>query len=126
MNAYEQLTGLAHLYLEDSWVLGVFEAPDELRFDVEAVLTEQHPDWQPSKAGEQYTYKRLALIFSRPREVIWLERMSGPPAVDATGEMDYGNIDVFTWDGSRFELEGDWGRVRVEGDPPLVVYAPDR
>lgn len=125
MNGYEHLPGLEHLYLEDSWVLGVFEEPDELRFDVEAVLTEQHPDWHPPKPGEQYAYKRLALVFRRPREVVWLERMTGRPAVDATGEVDYGAFDVFTWDGSQFDLEGDWGYVRVEGDPPLVVYAHD-
>lgn len=125
MKGYEHLPGLAHLYLEDSWVLGVFEEPDELRFDVEAVLTEQHPDWHPPKPGEQYAYRRLALTFRRPRDVVWLERMTGRPAVDATGEEDYGNIDVFTWEGSRFDLQGDWGHVVVNGDPPVVVYAAD-
>jgi hypothetical protein len=113
LKGYDQLPGFEHLYLEDSWVLGVHESDDELRFDVEAVLTESHPDWHPPKDREVYAYKRLALVFARPRQVTWLRRMSGPPAVDASGEVDYGNIDLFEWENDTYELEGEWGRVRV-------------
>jgi len=122
---YEQLPGLEHVYLEDSWVLGVFETADELRFVVEAVLTEQHPEWHTPKPSEQYAYKRIALVFRRPREVVWVERMSGLPAMDASDELDYGNIDAFTWDGLVFDLSGDWGHVRVKGVTPVVVDAAD-
>ena len=121
VTSYEELPGFEHLYLEDSWVLRVNDTPGELRFDMEAVLTEDHPQWHPPKPGEQYAYKRVALVFAKPRRVQWAERMHGPPAVDASGEVDYGNIDVFTWDGTRFELQGDWGKVSVDGDPPLVI-----
>ena len=121
MTGYEELPGFEHLYLEDSWVLGVHESGDELRFDIEVVLTENHPDWLPPKLGELYAYKRVALVFRKPREVTWLERMTGPPAVDASGEIDYGHIDVFRWAGSTFDLQGEWGRVRVHGDPPVVI-----
>lgn len=114
-----------HVYLEDSWVLGVFETADELRFVVEAVLTEQHPEWHTPKPSEQYAYKLIALVFRRPREVVWVERMSGLPAMDASGELDYGNIDAFTWDGLVFDLSGDWGHVRVKGVTPVVVDAGD-
>jgi hypothetical protein len=121
MAGYEDLAGFEHLYLEDSWVLAVHESEHELRFDLEAVLTEEHPEWHPPKAGEVYAYKRLAVAFREPREVTWLERATGPPSVDASGEADYGNIDVFTWEGNSFDLHGDWGHVRVEGNPPVIV-----
>jgi hypothetical protein len=121
MPGYEQLPGFEHLYLEDSWVLGVEESPDELRFDVEAVMTEDHPEWHPRRPNEQYAYKRLAVVFHKPRHVTWVARMTWAPAVDASGEVDYGNIDVFTWEGSLFDLQGDWGHVLVEGDPPVVL-----
>jgi hypothetical protein len=121
MKGYEQLSGFEHLYLEDSWVLAVGERANELRFDLEAVLTEDHPDWHPPKPDEVYAYKRLAVVFLKPREVTWVKRMTGPPAVDASGEVDYGNIDVFMWDGDLFDLQGDWGHVRVVSDPPVVV-----
>jgi hypothetical protein len=95
MTGYEHLPGFEHLYLEDSWVLGVHESADELRFDVEAVLTEDHPEWHPPKTDAVHTYKRLSLVFPNTRNVTWAERMTGPPAVDASGEADYGHIDVF-------------------------------
>lgn len=53
MAGYETIPGLEHIYLEDSWVLGVSETDSSLTFDLEAVLTEHHPDWQPPRAGEQ-------------------------------------------------------------------------
>ena len=121
MRTYAELPGFEHLYLEDSWVLAVEHRPAELRFDIEAVLMESHPEWAPPKRDEQYSYCRAAIVFRNPRAVKWVQRMEGPPAVDASGEVDYGNIDVFEWDGSSFELQGDWGHVRIEGDAPVVV-----
>jgi hypothetical protein len=41
------------------------------------------------------TYRRVALAFAHPRSVEWLKRMKAPPAVDASGEVDFDNIDVF-------------------------------
>jgi len=38
--------------------------------------------------------------------VQWVDRMTGPPAVDASGEVDYGNIDLFTCREGLFELQG--------------------
>jgi hypothetical protein len=43
MAGYETISGLENVYLEDSWVLGVHESDASLSFDLEAVLTEQHP-----------------------------------------------------------------------------------
>ena len=70
-------------------VLGVHESVASLSFDLDAVLTEQHPRWEPCKPGEQYTYRRLTLTFPNMRRVEWLDR-GGPPAVDATGNATRG------------------------------------
>jgi hypothetical protein len=51
--------------------------------------------------------------------------MKAPPAVDASAEVDFGNIDVFRWDRSVFELEGDRGSVRVVARPPTVRDATE-
>jgi hypothetical protein len=121
MIGYEHLPGFEHLYLEDSWVLGIRESADELRFEVEAALTQDHPEWHPPEADAVHTYKRLVVVFRKPRQVTWVQRMAGPPAVDASGEIDYGHIDVFTWDESLFDLAGDWGHVRVVAERPVVL-----
>jgi hypothetical protein len=62
----------------------------------------------------------MSLVFARPRRVEWI-RKAVTEFGDATGEIDYGNIDSIQWDGTAYELAGDWGRVRVESDAPTVV-----
>jgi hypothetical protein len=119
---YHDLPGFENVYLEDSWVLAVTDDTDELRLRLEIVLTEQHPRWAPPKPDEVYSYASASLVFMNPRHLEWTRR-AGPPASDASGGSDWGNIDSFTWDGSRYELEGDWGAVIVEGDRPQLVYA---
>ena len=99
MPGYAQIAGLENVYLEDSWVLGVHESDGGLSFDLEAVLTEGHPQWNQPKPGEVYCYRRLALIFPSVRGVEWIERGTRP-ATDATGEQDWGHIDTFVGDGS--------------------------
>ena len=41
---YSQFPGLAGVYLEDSYVLGISEVPGQLTFDLDAVLTPGSPD----------------------------------------------------------------------------------
>ena len=109
MPGYAQIAGLENVYLEDSWVLGVHESDGSLSFDLEAVLTEGHPQWNQPKPGEVYCYRRLALIFPSVRGVEWIER-GMRPATDATGEQDWGHIDTFVGDGAA-TVVGDWGNV---------------
>jgi hypothetical protein len=44
-----------------------------------------------------------------------LHRSDAPTATDASGELDFGNIDVFSavdWDGERaWEMSGGWGEL---------------
>jgi hypothetical protein len=120
---YDQLPGFEHIYLEDSYLLGVSESHGGLCFDVEAVLTGQHPRWSPGKPGEAYTYLRIAIVFSNPRSVTWLQRPM-KPVVGPDGQIDYGNVDSFIWQNGHYELAGEWGRVMIEGEPPSVVEIP--
>jgi hypothetical protein len=91
---------------------GVYESDGSLSFDLEAVLTEGHPQWNQPKPGEVYCYQRLALIFQNVRGVEWIER-GMRPATDATGEHDWGNIDTFVADGARLRT------VRGLGERPV-------
>lgn len=117
---YSELAGLESLYLEDSYVLGINAGPSNVRFELEAVVTENHPEWSPPKSGEQYAYLRADLVFPNPRRIDWVER-SMKPVADANGEIDYGNIDSFTWHADCFDLRGEWGHLRIESDAPFVT-----
>jgi hypothetical protein len=120
IGTYDQLPGLEHLYLEDSYLLAVHEDGDELRLDIEAVMTEQHPRFTPRKPHETYSYLRVAIVFIEPRSVDWLER-SMKPITDPDGETDYGNIDSFTFDQDRYEITGEWGHIVLHGTAPVVI-----
>jgi hypothetical protein len=84
VSSYADLPGLEYLYLEDSYALGIAHEPGELRIDLEAVLTEQHPRYRPPKSDEQYCYMRLAISFPQPRSVTWIRR-DMKPLTDSTG-----------------------------------------
>ncbi|HZR49665.1 MAG TPA: hypothetical protein VFB06_09120 [Streptosporangiaceae bacterium] len=114
--SYSELPALQSVYLEDSFVLAIEESPDELVFELDAVLMATHPSYAPPRPGEQYCFRRARLVF-KPDNVSWLAR-SQTRFRDASGEEDLGNIDVFTTDHHRYHLEGDWGTVDVTSSVP--------
>ncbi len=122
MKGYEDLPGFEHLYLEDSFVLGIDETASEVRFRVEAVLTKDHPQWIDSSPSEVNTYMQLTITFPQARNVWWEER-SMRPIRGPDGDVDYGNIDAFRWDGSHYQVAGEWGHVHIESDPPQIIPA---
>ena len=117
MQNYTELPGFEHVYLEDSWVLGIEEGTGSLRFRLDAVLTPGHPRYAAPAAGEQHCYVSAVLAFDGVAEIRWLSR-SGEVAVDASGETDLGHVDSLVHDGDRFSIEGDWGAVEVHAAAP--------
>ena len=110
---YHDITSLANVYLEDSFVIGIREQVGVVAFELEAVLTESHGSYLPPNLGEQYCYRRATLSFSGVRNINW-SRKEMPRFFDASGEIDFGNIDSFVIDNSVSTLEGDWGAVMIE------------
>lgn len=114
---YTQFPGLTGVYLEDSYVLGIAEAPGRLTFKLEAVLTPESPVYHPARPGEQYCYASGSLVFAGASRIEW-ERRTAAHYTDADGEEDLGNIDILAVDGESLVVEGDWGRVRIVGSQP--------
>src|SRR5262245_43579479 len=114
---YNSFPGLAGVFLEDSYVLGISESSGQVVFRLDAVLTPEHPAYHSPHPGEQYRYAKGNLIFPDVTRVQWLRR-SGSHYTDASGEEDLGNIDILTVDGDAFVAEGDWGAVRISGAQP--------
>jgi hypothetical protein len=118
---YYQVPGLEHVYLEDSYVTGINELPGCLEFSLEVVLREGHPLYEPPDPGEQYSYRTGRLVFSGVQRVHWIERHL-TPFEDATGQIDYGNIDALCETDGVYRIEGDWGRVEVVSSPPKLLW----
>ncbi|MGI5377901.1 hypothetical protein ACQEV2_27375 [Streptomyces sp. CA-251387] len=121
---YPQLAGFENLYLEDSFVLGIEATPARLALEVELVLTPQHPSYHPPGADEQNCYARAVIEFQNVRDLSWTGQGT-PPALDASGDKDYGGIDTLFWNGSVFHLEGDWGVIEVASAGPVVRLGLD-
>lgn len=116
---YYQLEGLEHVYLEDSYVLDIRTDPTSVEFSLCVVLTEDHLLYRSPLPGEQYCYRRGLLRFPNVERVEWLEK-SMMPSTDATGAVDYGNIDEFYLADGHYYLSGDWGRLEIKSSPPSL------
>jgi hypothetical protein len=114
---YKPLPGLAGVFLEDSYILGISESPEELTFHLDAALTPEHSAYHSPRPGEHHCYAKGSLVFPDATRVIWLKRNSNH-YTDASGEEDLGNIDILRVDGDTFLAEGDWGAVRISGAQP--------
>ena len=113
---------LANVYEPDSWVLGIDTDDESVGFVLDAVLEEGHPRFYwPPKPGEQHPYARLRWCLQG--QIHWNE---GPnldrPAIDLSGEPDYGNIDVWLQSGDRHTLEGSWGCVVIDSPVETIEY----
>ena len=64
-----------------------------------------------------------AASFSQGVTALRWDGQGGRPAVDASGELDYGSIDTFAHDGDLYTLAGDFGRIEVttRGSPEVVL-----
>ena len=121
MSSYYDWEGFADIYLEDSFVLGICESPNEISFIVEAVLTENHPLYRSPESDEQYCYKKGKIVFQDLKHVKWISRNEAP-FTDASGEEDYGNIDAFELSNDKYALSGDWGELEVTSSPVKWIW----
>jgi hypothetical protein len=119
MPDYWSIPGFENLYLEDSWVLDITARPGVLELVVDLVLREPHPSYEPPKTGEQYCHRRGVVRFQGVSSLRW-EGQGSVPAVDATGERDYGSVDALRMTDDAYVVEGDFGRIAVASAPPSV------
>ena len=83
-----------------------------------AELTDPEQPWTRRAFSERHAQGRQWLA-GRMRELGLLT------SIDAAGEMDLGNIDVFENRSGEYHLEGNWGKVTIAGPPPVLEDWPD-
>lgn len=123
MSDYWEIPGFEGIYLEDSWVLSIVARPGVLELVMDLVLQESHPSYRPPSADEQYCYRRGVVRFERISKLTWDEQ-GAAPAIDASGEADFGSIDALRSTENGYLIEGGFGRVEVSSAAPLVEFAP--
>jgi hypothetical protein len=124
MTSYEELPGFATYVLEESFVLDVVAKPGVVEFRLEVVLTPEHPEYVKPDADMYLCYRDGRLVIDGVTDIRWAGQ-GAPPATDASGEVDYGHIDSLSFESGVFELEGDWGSMRVHAASVRVVLDSD-
>jgi hypothetical protein len=120
MHSYIELPGLAEIVLEESYVLGLHAQPGELTLDVDRVLGRGHHAYSAPPPSEVECFRRGSLRFVGVERLAWDEQGS-PPAIDGSGERDFGHVDSFEWDDDQYVLSGEWGRIVVKAQGVEVV-----
>lgn len=119
---YYELPNFENIYLEDSHVLDLLIMPLKLTIDLEVVLTENHFLYQKPLPGEQYCYRKARITFLNIESLSWKEKIK-QPFKDASGEIDYGNIDSFIFSEKTYKIVGDIGEIEIISDAPsLEIY----
>lgn len=122
MDYQDAFDSLAEVYLEDSWVLELAPRERGLAFRLETVLTPRHELSASPRPGDQHCY-RAAWLDVTSEDLVALTLSGAKPATDASGSVDYGNIDSFVSDdGVTWVLEGDWGRAQVLSPKVAVTF----
>lgn len=120
----DQFEDLRSVYLEDSWVLQITAGESHVAFDLDLVLTDDHELFQGVRPGEQYDHRRALLQIGGDQ--VQASLSGAPPAVDATGEQDHGNIDTWVISADGWSvLTGDWGTARVLNPRVRLVLSDD-
>ena len=118
---YYQITGFEHIYLEDSYVLDIQITQTFAKLQVLAVLTKEHDLYKTPLPNEQYYYVNAAILFSNVKKAEWVKKIM-LPIKDASGDIDYGNIDEFYFQDGHYHIIGDWGELDIVSAPPVLDY----
>jgi hypothetical protein len=112
---YYELEEFKGIYLEDSFVLDIKLNFESFEILLEAVLHETHPLYTIPLPNEQYCYRKARIIFSDYKKIVFHKNII-IPSVDASGEVDYGNIDTFVVRDGQNILTGDFGELEIRCD----------
>lgn len=115
MRPYEDHPAAGAFLLEESYVLDIDARPASVQIEVDLVLTPKHPDYADPPADEQFCFRRGRISFTGVKACSWTGQ-GLRPAVDATGEQDYGNIDRLAWEPRHYLVEGSFGLLEIEAD----------
>lgn len=127
MISYYDIKGFEFVYLEDSYVLDIFENKEErsITFSMDLILVKNHPLFTFIKQGEHYCYKKANIVFTEVESVSWIEK-NIQPIVDVDGTIDFGNIDTFIVLTTGYQLCGEWGEVIINSKAvPTISYQHD-
>ncbi len=118
---YYEFAGFEQIYLEDSYILDLKITPLILLIYMEIVLTENHFLYRKPLPNEHYCCRKAQITFSNVESVVWTEKIKGSYR-DATGEIDFGNIDTFVLTNGIYKITGDLGNLEIISEMPKLEF----
>ncbi|HWL41421.1 MAG TPA: hypothetical protein VNQ73_00660 [Ilumatobacter sp.] len=106
------MSGFERVLLEESFVLDVVARPGRVEVTLEVVLLEGHDAYRAPRPDEQFCYSQAMLAFVGVTQLSWNDQ-GRLPAVDASGAVDYGSVDLFERLEGSWRFVGDWGELVV-------------
>lgn len=119
LSDYTSIPGFEDVYLQDGWILSIRAEPGSVVLDLDVVLNEAHPAYAPPVPGEQYCY-RGTIRFERVESLTWTRQSLVVPALDASGEQDFGSINEFEIRRGQYAIEGDFSRLEITSSRPTM------
>jgi len=127
MRDWTVISSFGGLDLTESFILSWTAENGDALFEVDFALAEGHPDYRQPGQDEWACFRRGTLRFPNVRSLAGLPPMTQVrPAVDATGELDYGHFDSFVEVASgQFEVAGVISVFSVSkcDQPTVAVHA---
>lgn len=114
------MKALEHVYLEDSYFLGMTARGPDLRIRGLFALTVDHPAYTHPLAGEQHAYREGEVRFTAV-SVLDLRGLEKPAlSFDPDGTLDFGSLHIVTG-ASGIRVDTDWFNLLLTADDVSLV-----
>ena len=116
------ITKFDGLDLSESYVLGWLRKDNQMTFQADFAVAPDHPTYSPPLPTEYAHFRLGTLSFSNVKSAKGLPDQSAVrPAIDASGEADYGHIESFTRNVGVCEIGLEFGIVNIEAESLLIL-----
>lgn len=111
------------ILFNESYVLAIHIAPYSVYMKMDFRLTEDHPLYEKPLEPDGGNFMLGEIVVSGFRTVEW-EATGAPPAIEASGGLDFGCLDQIDEISGGWLLGGDWGQLRVLGGSLSATMQP--
>lgn len=116
---WRQLREFAAVDLAQSYVLSWHFAGDSLLIDVDVLLQPEHPFYEKPRPAEKVCIRPASIEFPCC-DALEADAVEASEVIDIVKNLGHGAIaDLHVLDDGRYEIEGDFGTVRIEAERPI-------
>jgi hypothetical protein len=105
--------GVQNIIFEDSFVLDIKEEKTKIIIELDALIKDQDGNSKDHNIG---------LVFDNIYKYEWVQKRM-KPIYSKNGEIDYGEIDNFSYNENQYIVSGEWGEIIIYSvDKPYIIW----